>query len=127
MVQEAKRDAEMEKVYGVFEEYIKSSPYIEWLWSEKLGYVLMQIAAKEREVVESRVVTDAGDLCRILLHEVAEDALRKRNSEHTPYEADALERDEIGKELKPYIDQLPEYRDCCKEWHGTWAEPLFPI
>ena len=60
MVQEAKRDAEMEKVYGVFEEYIKSSPYIEWLWSEKLGYVLMQIAAKEREVVESRVVTDAA-------------------------------------------------------------------
>ena len=42
MVQEAKRDAEMEKVYGVFEGYIKASPYIEWLWSEKLGYILSQ-------------------------------------------------------------------------------------
>ncbi len=113
MVQEAKRDAEMEKVYGVFGGYIKKNPYIEWIWSEKLGYVLMQIEAKDREIVESRVVADAGDFCRILCHEVAEDVLRKRGSEHTPYEADAPEKDEIGKELKPYIDQLPEYRDCC--------------
>ena len=113
MVQEAKRDAEMEKVYKVFGGYMKENPYIEWLWSEKLGYILMQIEAKGREVVESRVVTDAGDFCRILFHEVAEDALRKRGSEHTLYEADALEKDEIKKELKPYIDQLPEYKDCC--------------
>ena len=66
MVQEAKRDAEMEKVYGVFEGYIKASPYIEWLWSEKLGYILMQIEAKGQEVVESRVVMDAGGFCSIL-------------------------------------------------------------
>ena len=111
MVQEAKRDAEMEKVYRVFEEYIKASPYIEWLWSEKLGYILMQISVKEREVVESRVIADAGDFCRILFHEVAEDVLRRRNSEHTSYEADAAERDEIKKNLKPYADRLPEYRD----------------
>ena len=114
MVQEAKRDAEMEKVYGVFEGYIKASPYIEWLWSEKLGYILMQIEAKGQEVVESRVVMDAGGFCRILLHEVAEDVLRKRNSEHTSYEADDLEKREIEKALKPYIDRLPEYRDCCR-------------
>lgn len=38
MVQEAKRDAEMEKVYGVFEGYIKASPYIEWLWSKTWIY-----------------------------------------------------------------------------------------
>lgn len=113
MVQEAKRDAGMEKVYGVFEGYIKANPYIEWLWSEKLGYILMQIEAKEREVVESRVVADAGDFCRILFHEVAEDTLRKRNSDHTSYEADALEKAEIEKALRPYINQLPEYRDCC--------------
>lgn len=111
MVQEAKRDAEMEKVYRVFEDYIKDSPYIEWLWSEKLGYILMQISAKEREVVESRVIMDAGDFCRILFHEVAEDVLRRQNSDHTSYEADASERNEIKKSLKPYADRLPEYRD----------------
>ncbi len=57
---------------------------------------------------------DAGGFCRILFHEVAEDVLRKRNSEHTSYEADDLEKREIEKALKPYIDRLPEYRDCCR-------------
>ena len=43
MLQEAKRDADVEKVCRVFGDYIKASPYLEWLWSDKLGYVLMQM------------------------------------------------------------------------------------
>ncbi len=44
MVHEAKRDAEVDKVSRVFGDYIKESPYLDWLWSDKLGYVLMQIS-----------------------------------------------------------------------------------
>ena len=115
MFQEAKRDADVEKVCRVFGDYIKASPYLEWLWSDKLGYVLMQINLERQEIMESHVITDAGKLCWILFNEIADDVLERTQNDHATYEADADERARIKKRLKPYTDQLPEYRGLCEK------------
>lgn len=115
MFQEAKRDADVEKVCRVFGDYIKASPYLEWLWSDKLGYVLMQINLEHQEIVESHVITDARRLCWILFNEIADDVLERTPNDHATYDADAAERARIQKRLKPYTDQLTEYRGLCEK------------
>lgn len=109
MVQKAKKNEEIEKVVDVFQNYIKTSPYIEWLWSDKLGYILMQISVEKQDIWESRIISDAGRLCWILLNEIAEDTMQTGGSEHAVSEADEKEKAEIKKQLKSYVEQLPEY------------------
>lgn len=109
MMRKAEKKEAIEKVRTVFEEYIKASPYMDLLWSDKLGYVLMLIDEKTLEVVENRVVTDAESLCRYLIGEIAQKVLEIMGKDHDTYELSSRERDEIGKELRPYMEQLPEY------------------
>ena len=111
MFQKAKKNTNKKKVCKVFGDYMERSPYIDLLWSDKLGYILAQMNAKKGEIVESQVISDAGSLCWIMFHEVAGEVLQRTNKEHALYEADAAERDEIEKTLMPYAEQLPEYRD----------------
>lgn len=115
MIQAAKRDADVERVCKVFDSYIKSSPYIDWMWSDKLGYVLTQISLERQEILESRIISDAGKLCGILFHEIADDVLEMTGNDHSTQEADPLEQAEIRKRLKPYADQLPEYGYLCEK------------
>ena len=115
MVHEAKRDAEVDKVSRVFGDYIKESPYLDWLWSDKLGYVLMQISFEGREIMESHVIMDAERLCWILFNEIADDVVQRTPNDHATYEADLSERARIRKRLKPYTDQLPEYSYLCEK------------
>ena len=115
MLQEAKRDADVEKVCRVFGDYIKASPYLEWLWSDKLGYVLMQMDLERREIMECHVITDAERLCWILFNDIADDVLERTPNDHTTYDADPSERAKIRKRLQPYTDQLPEYRGLCEK------------
>ena len=70
MVQKAKKNEEIEKVVNVFQDYIMTTPYIEWLWSDKLGYILMQISIKKQDIGESRIISDADMLCWILLNDI---------------------------------------------------------
>ncbi len=109
MMQKAEKKEAIEKVRGVFEEYIQASPYMELLWSDKLGYVLMLIDSKTSEIVENRVVTDTGRDSPHLIGEIVQKALKIMGKDHDACELSPQERDEIGKELKPYMEQLPEY------------------
>jgi len=34
---------EIEHVYGVFKDYIHASKFLDFIWSEKLGYLLLHI------------------------------------------------------------------------------------
>ena len=113
MMYDTKTKAEIEKVYNVFADYIRDSQNLEWFWSEKLGYILLQISVKRRYIAESQVVVDAGELCKFLFDEIATDVLEWTKNEHASYNADPLERAEIERRWKPYADQLPEYRYLC--------------
>ena len=46
MLYEETEKKEIERVYAVFADYIRESPYLEWLWSDKLGYLLLKISTK---------------------------------------------------------------------------------
>ena len=47
MLYEETEKKEIERVYAVFADYIWESPYLEWLWSDKLGYLLLKISTKK--------------------------------------------------------------------------------
>ena len=44
MLYEETEKKEIERVYAVFAGCIRESPYLEWLWSDKLGYLLLKIS-----------------------------------------------------------------------------------
>lgn len=109
MMQKAEKKEAVEKVRKVFEKYIEASPYMELLWSDKLGYVLMLIHKETSEIMESRVITNAESFCRSLISEISQNVLEAMGKDHDACELSPLERTEVEKELKPYRDQLPEY------------------
>ena len=94
----------------VLRKYIKNSPYLKWLGSKKLEYVLMKFDRETGEIMESGVISEAENFCRLMLGEIAQDVLELTGNEHDTYEADPLEQAEITKRLAPYIEQLPEYQ-----------------
>lgn len=109
MLYTKKQKEEIEKVLSVFGEYIKSSPYLDLVWSDKLGYILLQIELKYRNVFQDNIIENAEQLCAKLLEEVADDVLQMTGNEHSMQEADPLERAEIEKRLAVYAEKLPEY------------------
>ena len=115
MLYEEMEKKEIERVYAAFADYIRESPYLEWLWSDKLGYLLLKISTKRRYVEEEILVDTADQLAEVLFSEVLMDVLQMTGNDHTEQTADPLELAEIKRRWKPYIDQLPEYAYLCDE------------
>ena len=69
MLYEETEKKEIERVYAVFADYIRESPYLEWLWSDKLGYLLLKISTKKRYVEEEILVDTADQLAEVLFSE----------------------------------------------------------
>ena len=115
MLYEEMEKKEIERVYAAFADYIRESPYLEWLWSDKLGYLLLKISTKRRYVEEEILVDTADQLAEVLFSEVSMDVLQMTGNDHTEQTADPLELAEIKRRWKPYIDQLPEYAYICDE------------
>lgn len=115
MLYEETEKKEIERVYAVFADYIRESPYLEWLWSDKLGYLLLKISTEKRYVEEEILVDTADQLAEVLFSEVLMDVLQMTGNDHTEQTADPLELAEIKRRWKPYIDQLPEYAYLCDE------------
>ena len=115
MMYEETEKKEIERVYAVFADYIRESPYLEWLWSDKLGYLLLKISTKKRYVEEEILVDTADQLAEVLFSEVSMDVLQMTGNDHTEQTADPLELAEIKRRWKPYIGQLPEYAYICDD------------
>ena len=115
MLYEETEKKEIERVYAVFADYIRESPYLEWLWSDKLGYLLLKISTKKRYVEEEILVDTADQLAEVLFSEVSMDVLQMTGNDHTEQTADPLELAEIKRRWEPYINQLPDYAYLCKD------------
>lgn len=106
----------IDRVREVFAELLKQSPDYEILWSDKVGYVWLEILCKRHLEVDTAMRIDSAEnLCRELLTSIATDVLLMTKNEHGLDEADPLELAEIKKRWKPYIGQLPEYAYLCDE------------
>ncbi len=108
----AQRRDEIEEIIKVFGEYIKSSVRLELLWSDKLGYVLIEIDDLRREDPDYRCefITDGEEFCSTLLLEIAYDVLEATGSGHSPSSANGKEQKTILRELERYLQFLPQYR-----------------
>lgn len=95
MLYEATEKKEIERVYEAFADYIRESLYLEWFWSDKLGYLLLKIGAEKRYVEENVIIYAAKQLVRILFSEVSMDVLQMTGNDHTEQSADPLELAEI--------------------------------
>lgn len=103
--------SQIEKVKEVFKNFISSSPDIDLVWSEKIGYVYYNalVSTEESFLFEPVVIKDASILCYQLLFEIAIDVLQTIHNLHDLHECGPLERSLIEKACTPYMCQLPEY------------------
>ena len=115
MLYEETEKKEIERVYAVFADYIRESPYLEWFWSEKLGYLLLKISTEKRYVEEEILVDTAEQLASVLFSEVSTDVLQMTENEHSEQTADPLELAEIKRRWMPFLERLPEYQLVCKK------------
>lgn len=68
---------EIERVYGVFKDYIHASKFFDFVWSEKLGYLLLHIDPTKNTIEEDQIIASADELCAELFNEVATDVFQE--------------------------------------------------
>lgn len=68
---------EIERVYGVFKDYIHASKFLDFVWSEKLGYLLLHIDPTKNTIEEDQIIASADELCAELFNEVATDVFQE--------------------------------------------------
>ena len=110
----------LEQVISVFAERLKESDAFDLVWSDKVGYVLLDIAPDYDYVDTARRVDTAEELCRLMLEDTALDVLLLTENEHSMETADPLERAEIVRRWQPYFEQLPEYEYLREELTSEW-------
>ena len=106
---------ELDKVRGVFAEHLRQCPDFELLWSDKVGYVWLAIGLEPLYVDTGRRIESAEDLCRECLESIGMDVLYITDNDHGLENADPLERAEIRRRWKPFMDQLPQFFYLCGE------------
>ena len=111
---------EIEKVMDVFHNYIKENHFLDIIWSDKAGYVLLDGIDAETNTIAMapEVVTDSHQLCKSLIFFIICDALKAKGRTTDSLLWGPEEKDIIREALKPYWEQLPEYKSleeeiCC--------------
>ena len=103
----------IERVVSVFSDYIKTTPYFDIVWSDKVGYIYISIENCRGTVgdMDCIVLDEPEELLDKLLNEMAVDIMEEGGHTLSPVEASALERAEVERRLNAYLEQLPEYQD----------------
>jgi len=110
MLYEETEKKEIERIYAAFADYIRESPYLEWFWAEKLGYLLLKIGAEKQYTAEDIIIHTAEQLALMLFSEVSIDVLQMTGNDHTEQTANPLELAEIKQRWQPFLKRLPQYR-----------------
>ena len=105
--------AAIDRVIAVFQDYIKTCPYFEVLWSDKVGYIYLDIDTASGRVADMGVVLieSAEELLDHLLYEFAVDTMEEGGHSIDPTEASKIEQAEIERRLAPFMEQRPMYSD----------------
>ena len=92
MIYTKQEKQKLEQVISVFAERLKESDAFDLVWSDKVGYVLLDISTNYDHVDSARRIETA----------------------------DPLERVEIVRRWQPYFEQLPEYEYLREELTSEW-------
>ena len=107
---------ELEEMVTAFGDYLRNSEYLELIWSDKIGYILLKIWVSSRSIPLAPVIIEDGEmLCEELFCEIANDVLEYTGNGHDRKNADPLERAEIRRRYQPYIEQFPQYQKLAEE------------
>ena len=120
MIYTKQEKQKLEQVISVFAERLKESDAFDLVLSDKVGYVLLDIAPDYDYVDTARRVDTAEELCRLMLEDTALDVLLLTENEHSMETADPLERAEILRRWQPYFEQLPKYEYLRDEMTSKW-------
>lgn len=103
----------IDKVIAVFQDYIKTCPYFDVLWSDKVGYIYLNIDTASGRIGDMGVVLieSAEELLDHILYEFAVDKMEEGGHTVDPTEASKIERAEIERRLAPFMERLPMYSD----------------
>ena len=83
MIYTKQEKQKLEQVISVFAERLKESDAFDLVWSDKVGYVLLDIAPDYDYVDTARRVDTAEELCRLMLEDTALDVLLLTENEHS--------------------------------------------
>ena len=107
---------EIEKAISVFKDYIQSSDYLDLVWSDKLGYLLLSINPPTQSVeCEPQMIESGADICKAVFDEISLDVFELTKNEDGSSNANPLEKAEILRRIEPFIERLPEYRHLVDE------------
>lgn len=107
---------ELEEMVTAFGDYLRNSEYLELIWSDKIGYILLKIWVSSRSIPLAPVIIEDGEmLCEELLCEIANDVLEYTGNDHDRKNADPLERAEIRRRYQTYIEQFPQYQQLTED------------
>ena len=120
MIYTKQEKQKLERVIAVFAERLKESDAFDLVWSDKVGYVLLDISPDYDYVDTARRVDTAEELCKLMLEDTALDVLLLTENEHSMETADPLERAEILRRWQPYFEQLPKYEYLRGELISAW-------
>lgn len=120
MIYTKQENQKLDRVIAVFAERLKESDAFDLVWSDKVGYVLLDISTNYDYVDSARRIETAEELCRLMLEDIALDVLLLTETEHSIETADPLERAEIVRRWQPYFEQLPEYEYLREELTSEW-------
>ena len=104
---------EIDRVLDVFKDLIDSTPGIDVVWSDKAGYILLDIVEHKGRILVGETccvrIEDAPKLVKHLISEVAFATVKEIDPEVS---MDALSDqlcEKVVQRLRPYMAQLPEY------------------
>ena len=120
MIYTKQEKQKLERVIAVFAERLKESNAFDLVWSDKVGYVLLDISTNYDYVDSARRIETAEELCRLMLADIVLDVLLLTENEHSIETADPLERAEIRRRWQPYFEQLPEHEYLREELTSKW-------
>ena len=107
---------ELEEMVTAFGDYLRNSEYLELIWSDKIGYILLKIWVSSRSIPLAPVIIEDGEmLCEELLCEIANDVMEYTGNDHDRKNADPLERAEIRRRYQTYIEQFPQYQQLTED------------
>lgn len=111
MIYSTEDQKELERIFAVFSDYLKSSTHIDIVPS-KVGYIMLPIVDGELSCgVEPDVIEPPADLCDIFISQIAYDVVEEMDKPRPIlYEYNAEIRKKIRERIESYIKKLPEYR-----------------
>lgn len=106
-----KQNKEIEKVMNVFADYIQTTSYFDVVWSDKLGYVLLDGISKDKDdlCLTPEVLRDGAALYDKAVYNIACDVMESLGKSSDLEFCSEMDQAEIRKVLQPYMEKLPEY------------------